>query len=86
MGGRYATRRVVLTPGAELAATRMPLTALMEHVHSDGAIPPRRNHFLLMSVCKVPLGAGVLRLLVTGVAVGVFIDRRSVADGVEAMR
>jgi len=38
------------------------------------------------SVCKVPLGASVLRLLVTGVAVGVFIDRRSVADGVEATR
>ena len=38
------------------------------------------------SVCKVPPGAGVLRLLVTGVAVGGFIDRRSVADGVEATR
>jgi len=38
------------------------------------------------SVCKVPPGAGVLRLLVTSVAVGVFIDRRSVADGVEATR
>jgi len=31
----------------------------------------------------VPPGAGVLRLLVTGVAVGVFIDRRCAADGVE---
>jgi hypothetical protein len=31
----------------------------------------------------VPPGAGVLRLLGTGVAVGVFIDRRCVADGVE---
>jgi len=38
------------------------------------------------SVCKVPPGAGVLRLLVTSVAVGVFIDRRCVADGVEATR
>jgi hypothetical protein len=37
------------------------------------------------SVCKVPSDAGVLRLLVTGVAVEVFIDRRSVADWVEAM-
>jgi hypothetical protein len=35
------------------------------------------------SVCMVPLGAGVLRLLVPGVAVGVIIDRRCVADGVE---
>jgi len=32
---------------------------------------------------KVPPGAGVLRLLVLGVAVGVFIDRRCVVDRVE---
>jgi len=32
---------------------------------------------------EVPLGAGVLRLLVLGVAVGVFVGRRCVADGVE---
>jgi len=32
---------------------------------------------------EVPLGAGVLRLLVTGMAVGVFIDRRCAADRVE---
>jgi len=38
------------------------------------------------SVCKVPPGAGVLRLLVPSVAVGVFIDHRSVADGAETMR
>jgi hypothetical protein len=38
------------------------------------------------SVCMVPLGAGVLRLLVPGVAVGVIIDRRCVVDGVEATR
>jgi len=31
-------------------------------------------------------GAGVLRLLVTSVAVGVFIDRRCVADWVEVTR
>jgi len=35
------------------------------------------------SVCVSPLGAGVLRLLVPGVAVGVCIDRRCVADRVE---
>jgi hypothetical protein len=34
----------------------------------------------------VPLGAGVLRHLVPGVAVGVIIDRRCVADGVEVTR
>jgi len=35
---------------------------------------------------EIPLGAGVLRLLVPVVAVGVFIDRRCVADGVEVTR
>jgi hypothetical protein len=38
------------------------------------------------SVCVNPLGAGVLRLLVPGVAVGVIIDRRCVAYGVEVTR
>jgi len=32
---------------------------------------------------EVPPGAGVLRLLVPGMAVGVFIDCHCVADGVE---
>jgi len=35
------------------------------------------------SVEEVPLGAGVLRQLVSGVAVGVFIDSQCVADGVK---
>jgi hypothetical protein len=35
------------------------------------------------SVCVIPLGAGVLRLHVPGVVVGVIIDHRCVADGVE---
>jgi len=35
------------------------------------------------SVCMVPLGAGVLRLLVHGMAVEVIIDRCCVADRVE---
>jgi len=34
------------------------------------------------SLCEVPLGAGGLRLLVPGVAVGVIIDRHCVADRV----
>jgi hypothetical protein len=38
------------------------------------------------SVCVVPLEAGVLRPLVPGMAVGVIIDRRCVADWVEVMR
>ena len=35
---------------------------------------------------EVPLGAGVLRLLVSGVAVGVCVDRRCAADWVEVTR
>ena len=39
------------------------------------------------SVCEVPLGAGVVRLRVPGVAVGVIIDGRCVMDRViSAMR
>jgi len=38
------------------------------------------------SVCEVAPGAVVQRLLVPGMAVGVIIDRRCVADGVEVMR
>jgi hypothetical protein len=36
-------------------------------------------------VCKVPLGGGVLRVLVPSMPVGVIIDHRCVADGVEVM-
>jgi hypothetical protein len=35
------------------------------------------------SICMVPLRPGVLRLLVPGVAVGVIVERRCVADGLE---
>ena len=35
------------------------------------------------SVCMVPLGAGVLRLLVPGVAVEVLIDCRGIANEVD---
>jgi hypothetical protein len=38
------------------------------------------------SECEVPAGAGVLRLHVPGMAVGVIIDRRCVADGVTVTR
>jgi hypothetical protein len=38
------------------------------------------------SVCVMPLGAGVLRLLLTGMAVEVSLDRRCVADGLEVTR
>jgi hypothetical protein len=38
------------------------------------------------SVCMVPLGECVLRLLVPGVEVGLFIHSRCVVDGVEVTR
>ena len=37
------------------------------------------------SVCEVPLWAEVLQMIVSGVAVGVYIDCRSVADVAEVM-
>jgi len=43
-------QRVVLTPGAEYFATGVFLTALMERVHSDTAIPPGRKRFSLMCI------------------------------------
>jgi hypothetical protein len=39
---------------------------------------------LVESVCEVPPSAGVLQLLIPGMAVGVLIDDRSVADRVQA--
>jgi len=42
-------QHIDLTPGAELSATGVSLTPRMERVHSDGAIPPGRKYFLLMS-------------------------------------
>jgi len=38
--GQYATPRMVLMPGAESYPTGVSLTVLLEHVHSDKAIPP----------------------------------------------
>jgi hypothetical protein len=49
----------------------------------DARLDTTRN---VASVCEVPPAAGVLPLLVPGMAVGVIIDRHCVADGVEGMR
>jgi hypothetical protein len=38
------------------------------------------------SVCEGPPGAGVLRLLVPGMVIGVIIDHRGVADEVRVTR
>jgi hypothetical protein len=51
MGGRFATRWVVLMLGTVEAATGMSLMALTDRVHSDGAISPAQNTVLLM-VCN----------------------------------
>jgi hypothetical protein len=40
----------------------------------------------VMSVCEVSSGAGVLRLLEPGMAVGVIIDHGGVADGFTVTR
>jgi hypothetical protein len=57
-----------------------PLRGVGVQEMPDSALDTAR---CLESVCMVPLGAGVLRLLVPGVVVRVIFDRRFVADGVE---
>jgi len=51
---------MLLAPGAELAATRMFLTALTDRVLSDGVILPRRNYFLLMPFLTPRASAGII--------------------------
>ena len=60
-----------------------PLRGVGVQAMQDAGLDATRR---VESVCMVPLGAGVLRLLVPGVAVGVFVDRRCVADGVDVTR
>jgi hypothetical protein len=60
-----------------------PLRGVGVLVMPDAGLDATRR---VESVCMVPLGAGVLRLLIPGVAVGVIIDSRCVADGVEVTR
>jgi hypothetical protein len=51
-------RCVVLTPGAEYPATAMSLMALLDRVHTERAILPRRIDFLLMyEVSPIPIGS-----------------------------
>jgi hypothetical protein len=45
---RYASQRVVLTAGTAQTATGMSLMVLTHRVHSDGAISPGWNYFLLI--------------------------------------
>jgi len=67
--------------GMRVGRFSRPLRGVGVLAMSDAELDTKRR---VESVCMVPLGAGVLRLLVPGVAVGVCIDRRCVVDGVEA--
>ena len=71
--------------GLEMGVGRFsrPLRAVAVLAMPDAGLDTTRH---LASVCVVLLGAGVLRVLVPGVAVGVIIDRHCVADGVEVTR
>jgi hypothetical protein len=60
-----------------------PLTGVGVLAMPDAGLDTMRH---VESVYMVPLGAGVLRLLIPGVAGGVIIDHRCVADGVEVTR
>jgi len=60
-----------------------PLRGVEVLVMPDAGLDTTRR---VESVCNVLPGAGVLRLLVPGVAVGIFIDRRSVAHWLEVTR
>jgi len=60
-----------------------PLSRVGVLAMSDAGLDTMR---CVESVCVVPLGAGVLQLLVPGLGVEVFIERRCVADRVEVTR
>ena len=51
-GGRYTTRFVVLTPCWESSSTGVSLMSVPERLHSDGAIPPGQQCFLLMKMLQ----------------------------------
>jgi hypothetical protein len=69
--------------GMRVGRISRPLRGVGALAMPDAGLDTTRH---VESVCKVSPGAGVLRLLATCVAVGVFIDYHSVADGVEATR
>jgi hypothetical protein len=60
-----------------------PLRGVGVQGMSDAGLDATRY---VVSVCMVPLGAGVLQLLRPGEEVGVSIDCRCVADGVGVTR
>ena len=60
-----------------------PLRGVLVLAMPDAGLDTTRR---IVSICMVPLGAGVLQVLVPSVEVGVIIDRRGVVDGVEVTR
>jgi translation initiation factor 6 (eIF-6) len=73
---------IVRASGFEMGVGRFskPLNRVGVLAMPDARLDKTRR---IESVCMVPLGAGVLRLLVPSVAVGVIIDHRCVVHGVE---
>jgi len=65
--------------GMRVGRMSRPLRKVGVLVMLDAGLDTTRR---IESVCEVPLGAGVLRLLVPSEAVGGIIDRRCVVDGV----
>jgi hypothetical protein len=68
---------------ARVSALRMGVGRFSRHLRKGGVITMPDVGLDTMRRNNVPPGAGVLRVLVPGVAVEIFIDGRSVADGVE---
>jgi len=73
------------TSGLEMGVGKFstPLRAMGVLVMPDRGLDTTRR---VESVCVILLGAGVLRLVVPDMVVGVIIDCRCVADGVEVTR
>jgi hypothetical protein len=65
MGGRYATRRMVLTPGADSVAPGMSLTALKDRFDSDGVLPPGLNYCLRINSISNSLDDSLLVNILT---------------------
>jgi hypothetical protein len=68
--------------GMVVARFSRPLRGVGVLAMPDGGLDTTRH---IEYVCVIPLGTGVLHLLVPGVAVGVIIECSCVADRMEVM-
>jgi hypothetical protein len=71
---------------ARASGIGMGVGSFLRQLRGVGVIAMPNAGLDTMRPVEVPPGAGVLRLLVTSVAVGVFIDYRCVPDEVEVTR